>query len=52
MATFNSSHHDSGGVVLFSGELILLYCDNVYINIDSKSQNVLFIHSINYLLNY
>ncbi|CAG2162882.1 unnamed protein product [Oppiella nova] len=39
MATFNASHHESGGVVLFSGELILLYCDNVNITFETKSQN-------------
>ncbi|XP_054159170.1 WW domain-binding protein 2-like [Oppia nitens] len=39
MATFNSSHHQSGGVVLFAGELILLYVDKVDIQFDNKSLN-------------
>ncbi|CAG2105262.1 unnamed protein product [Medioppia subpectinata] len=39
MATLNASHHESGGVVLFSGELILLYSDNVNITLETKSQN-------------
>ncbi|KAH9402119.1 WW domain binding protein 2 [Tyrophagus putrescentiae] len=38
MATFNTSHHQSGGVVLFSGELILLFCDNVNVTLPQTSQ--------------
>ena len=40
MATFNTSHHQSGGVVLFSGELILLFCDNVNVTLPQTSQEV------------
>jgi len=38
MATFNTAHHESGGVILFSGELILLFCDNVHIGLPQTSQ--------------
>lgn len=40
MATFNAAHHESGGVVLFNGELILLFCDNVNVNLPQTSQHV------------
>lgn len=42
MATFNESHHESGGVVLFNGEYILLFCDNVKIKLQSTNQSVSF----------
>lgn len=40
MATINTAHHESGGVVLFQGELILLFCENVNLNIVEKRENV------------
>jgi len=40
MASFNSSHHDSGGVVLFSGELILLFVDSVTITCQGHGKDV------------
>ncbi|KAJ6221618.1 hypothetical protein RDWZM_000163 [Blomia tropicalis] len=39
MATFNSAHHETGGVVLFNGELILLFCDNVHLTLSQTSQS-------------
>lgn len=37
MGSLNKSHHDTtGGVVIFSGELILLYCDAVHCEVDGK----------------
>ena len=40
MATFNTSHHDvSGGVVLFSGELILLYIDDVKVSVENHAKS-------------
>lgn len=42
MATINTAHHESGGVVLFQGELILLFCENVNLNIVEKRENVRF----------
>ncbi|KAI1287365.1 WW domain-binding protein 2 [Halotydeus destructor] len=35
MASLNKSHHEgTGGVIIFNGELILLYCDAVQFDID------------------
>jgi len=42
MATFNTSHHESGGVILYNGELILLFCDNVNLSLPQTSQKVSF----------
>lgn len=36
MATINQSHSENGGVVLFNGELILLYCDAVNSDVEGK----------------
>lgn len=40
MATYNLSHHESGGVVLFTGELILLFCDDVNIQLPERNESV------------
>lgn len=45
MAQLNSSHHSDGGVLLYSGELVLLYCDKVNCEIDGVG-NVRFFKSI------
>ncbi|KAH9510799.1 WW domain binding protein 2 [Dermatophagoides farinae] len=39
MSMFNNSHHESGGVVLFNGELILLFCENVNIQVVERNHN-------------
>ncbi|XP_074596320.1 WW domain-binding protein 2-like [Brevipalpus obovatus] len=36
MGSINDAHQADGGVLLFSGELILLYCDSVQCEIESK----------------
>lgn len=40
MATINTAHHESGGVVLFNGELILLFSENVNLTLVEKNENV------------
>jgi len=35
MGSLNNSHSQDGGIVLFSGELILLYCDAVHCEVKS-----------------
>lgn len=40
MSMFNNAHHESGGVVLFNGELILLFCENVNIHVIERNHNV------------
>ena len=34
MASLNASHHQDGGVLLYSGEIVLLYSDKVNCEID------------------
>lgn len=35
MGSINKGHHEeSGGVVIFNGELILLFCDAVHCEVD------------------
>lgn len=45
MGSLNNAHHEStGGVVIFNGELILLFCDSVHCEVDglgSVSNNLI-----------
>lgn len=36
MASLNTSHQQDGGVILYRGELILLYCDQVNCDVSNK----------------
>lgn len=36
MGSLNNAHQENGGVLLYSGELILLYCDSVHCEIKSR----------------
>ncbi|XP_074596541.1 uncharacterized protein LOC141851677 [Brevipalpus obovatus] len=36
MGSINGAHQANGGILLFSGELILLYCDSVQCEIRGK----------------
>ena len=37
MGSLNNAHHEStGGVVIFNGELILLFCDSVHCEVDGR----------------
>lgn len=43
MGSINKSHNEAdGGILLFNGELILLYCDSVHCELGSGKESVSF----------
>ena len=51
MGSLNKSHHEStGGVVIFNGELILLYCDAVHCEVEGKGSVSIDIWVIQWLI--